>query len=111
PPDDPDWTRLREWRQVLVVGGADDPWVRAVLDRQDAAPTQLPAMVEAQGIWARGQTVTALVLPTASRREAVLRLLPELRRHFDERFRSYVLQRMFASGADTALVDTLRNEA
>lgn len=110
-PLDPDWVRLQEWKQVLVIGRADDPWVAPVVKGQEAAISELPALVEKEDIWARGQVVTALVLPAESMVERIVEILPRLHEHFDQRFRERALKRMFVSGANVALQDTLRREA
>ncbi len=110
-PADPDWAKLRQWKQVLVIGRPDDPWVAPALGGRGEAARSLPALVEGGDIWARGQQVTALVLPDDRVEEAVVEILPTLHEFFDQRFRRQVRERMFVSGADTALRDTLRREA
>ncbi len=107
-PADPLWAKLREWKQVMVVGRADDPWVAPAVS--GTPPTTFPAIYEKSDIWARGQRVTAVVLPDEGVEEAMVDFLPELHEFLDERFRQGVLQRMFVSGANTALRDSLRAE-
>ncbi|HEX7118678.1 MAG TPA: DUF4837 family protein [Longimicrobiales bacterium] len=109
-PADPTWGKLREWKQVLVIGQADDPWVAPAVPAEAAAST-LPAILEKDDVWARGQRVTALVLPEEGMAETVVELLPRLHEFFDERFRRDVVRRMFVSGADTLLRDSLRETA
>jgi hypothetical protein len=100
-PSDPNYSTLRQFRQVLVLGNAGHSWVEPVLANADA--TAAPAIVERQDIWARRQLVTALVLPEQGAVPALYAQLPALRDHFDERYRDYVRARMFASEPDTAL--------
>lgn len=108
-PADPAWAKLREWKQVLVIGRADDPWVADVTN--GAVVSDLPAIYEKADIWARGQRVTAVILPDEEVERAVIDLLPELHEFFASRFRQGVLERMFVSGANTARRDSLRAHA
>ncbi len=108
-PDHPRWPDLRRFRQVLPIGKATDFWVAAVLGED--VPQQLPAIVETQDVWARGQGVTAVVLPEEDPAGALVAMLPELGALLDRRFREYALSRMFVSRADTALRDSLAREA
>lgn len=110
-PQDTSWLKLRLFKQLLVIGRATDPWMTAVLaDRKGALPA-LPAVIEQSDVWARGQRVTALVLPPGDGEEELVETLPALHELFDKRFRAYVYRRMFVSGRDEALRDTLRAEA
>lgn len=111
-PTQEDWGRLRQFKQMLVVGTADDPWVREALARargaDDASP---PQILQARDIWARAQLVTILLLPEDDQATALRSLLPELQQIYDRQFRQLSVDRMFVSGRDSALVDTLRSEA
>jgi hypothetical protein len=94
------------FRQVVPIGKATDFWVEPALD--DNGGTERPAIVEAGEVWARNQSVTAVVLPESGDPVAALRsVLPELGSLLDARFRDYALSRMFASGQDTVLRDSL----
>lgn len=110
-PADPATTQLRMWRQVLVIGEADDPWVAPALENAGQVPTELPAFFEVGEVWARGQEVTVVLLPPGGGRSALLELLPELHTYVDGRFRDYVRGRMFVSGANTELRDELARTA
>lgn len=103
------WLDLRKFKQVLVIGVPGDSWVSPTLSH--GAPAQLPAVVEATDVWARQQSVVAIVVPGTDAGAAVLRVLPGVARQYDERFRAYVRQRMFLSGQDTLLRDSLRATA
>lgn len=96
------WLDLRRFRQVIAVGTAADSWIADVLGDRPA-PEQLPALVTADNVWARGQTVTALVLPPDRPAAAFESMLPELGTLMDERFRQYARNRMFLSDTNTAL--------
>lgn len=109
-PSDPDLLKLRLWRQVLVVGQASDPWVSAVLTDREV-PATLPAIVERDDIWARGQRVTAVVLPPEASTAALTEILPELHQLLDQRFRNYAQARMFVSGRNDSLQAALRAES
>jgi hypothetical protein len=111
PPGSTEWRELRRWRRVLVVGEAGDPWVQPVVARA-GQPEQLPALLEAENIWARGeQRVFALVLPPGGGAAEVQQLLPALHERVDTRFRQYAVERMFASGRNLELWEQLGHEA
>lgn len=104
-----DWLELRRFRQVLAIGVPGDGWIDAVLERYPET-VQPPAIIEQVDVWARNQLVTAIVLPPGSGPDAVLSQISAVRELLDRRFRVYAQQRMFLSGADSALSDTLRME-
>ena len=110
-PDDPEWDKLRRWKQVLVIGEPDDPWMRQVLDRMNGVVDSLPAVVQTVDVWARGQRVIALVLPAGAGPAGVTAMVPQLRAFLDARFREWARERMFVSGVDTALQRQLDAEA
>lgn len=103
-----DWLTLRNFRQVLSIGVAGDGWVAPALDDMEV-PGTLPAQVETTDVWARQQTVTAVVLPPQGSGEALLTVLPQLWKRLDERFREYARSRMFTSEVNIELRDTLRS--
>jgi hypothetical protein len=104
-----DWLTLRHFKQVLAIGQPGDGWITPIMNRH--GPTvQPPAIVEQRDVWARGQLVTTLLLPPGAGAADVLRLLPEAGELLDARFREYAQSRMFLSGRDSALGDTLRTE-
>lgn len=110
-PDSPEWDTLRQWKRLLIIGRAEDPWVAPVLSRHDGPVPDLPALVHVEGVWARGQEITVLLLPAESQSEHLLAILPELQEDIDTRFRQYVRERMYVSGPDTVLRADLRQSA
>jgi hypothetical protein len=107
-PADPNYNTLRQFRQVLVIGAPEHSWVAPVLDGH---AIELPAIVDREDIWARNQVVTALALPADRLVQSTYDELPALFAHFDQRYRSHVQQRMFASQPDTRLRDSLAANA
>jgi hypothetical protein len=104
------WGELSRFRQILAIGGPDDTWIRPALSKADTTVSG-PTVVEADDVWAQSQRVTALVIPDgASESAAVVQRLDELAGLFDRRYRGWAYARMYTSGHDTALMDTLRRE-
>ena len=108
-PTTEDWVRLRRFREEVLIGTPEDPWMAEALDalgrKVEVTP---PQVVEVADVWARGQHLTLLVLdPERDAASQVLPLLPEVFALLDARFRAGVKARMFTSGADSALADTL----
>ncbi|CAN5645466.1 hypothetical protein BH23GEM10_BH23GEM10_06420 [soil metagenome] len=106
-PSNPRWTEMRNFRQVLVMGAADDAWVRPALGGDAAAGS----IVQARNVWARNQFVTAVVLPESSAADAALEAVPAVAAAIDSSFRAYAQQRMYMSGIDSVLADSLRAAA
>jgi hypothetical protein len=105
-PGHPQWNRLREWQQVLVLGTPHDPIVRDLFRKADARPEPW-ALAQAENVWARGQLVTALALPPDPHPDSLRAHLEALHRRLDTQYREWVRQRMFASGANDSLADAL----
>jgi hypothetical protein len=95
---------------VLLVGEPGDEWVAQALRDAGRQPTQFPAVIEAQNVWSRGQRVLALVLPPGRSAAAARPLLPEVGESLLRDYQTFIQQRMFASGADTARAEALRRE-
>jgi hypothetical protein len=104
------WGNLRRFRQVLVIGDEGDPWVADALARRgrDQPPLSPPEIIQVHNVWARGQQVSILLLPPEGREEAVRSLAAELQQILDRQYRDFVLTRMFVSGRDSILADSLR---
>ena len=104
------WTNLRRFRQMLLIGSADDFWVAPALEKLEQVPTP-PAILQVYDIWARDQLATILLLPGSGSPDDVGLLLAELRDLYERQYREWAVSRMFVSGRDTALSDTLSREA
>lgn len=101
-----DWLDLRRFKQVLAIGVPGDGWIAPVLEQYEGA-VDPPTVIEQQDVWARNQLVTAIVVPPGSGPAAALSQIPAVSELLDRRFRVYAQQRMFLSGVDSALSDTL----
>ncbi|HUG01645.1 MAG TPA: hypothetical protein VML95_07260 [Longimicrobiales bacterium] len=110
-PDDPQTRQFRKFRQLLVIGRPLDSWVEPALARADGAPDTLPALVETDDVWALGQHVTAIVLDPDQPASGGLAVLDAVRQGVDERFRFFVLQKMYVSGVNEGLAERLLLEA
>jgi Domain of unknown function (DUF4837) len=104
------WGNLQRFRQMLLVGTASDPWVAEAIGRAKD-PISEPGLHRIKNVWAAGQTVTLILLGPDQGAEAVRPHLPEINRTLDEEFRRFVVSRMYMSGVDSALADTLYVEA
>ncbi len=109
-PRDPDWANLRKFKQVLLVGTANDPWVAEALAEADG-DFKPPQTLQVHDVWARSQLVTIALLSEGDPRPQLQKLLPPLAKQFDKQYREYVKARMFVSGVDTALTTELRQTA
>lgn len=110
-PSSEEWGRLRNVRQLLVIGEPADPWVAQVLEEVDGAVPKPPAIVQARGVWAQNQSVTALILPPASGAAAARPLIKQVGPQLVGQLEEYARGRMFVSGVDSALADSLREVA
>jgi hypothetical protein len=108
---DPGNERLQEllaFRQVIVMGTADDPNVLAAAGQADVGIPEAPVIFTAENVWARGQLVVAVVVEAGKEADMWLDRLGELIELIDERYHAYVLQRMYVSGIDTVTADSLQ---
>lgn len=106
PGADDSWGQLRRFRQVVAVGSPGTPWVDDVLEVAEDSPSP-PAVVRADNVWARGQQVWAMVVPEGASSEQVGQLAAEVEERLDEEYHRFVRNRMFTSGQDTVLADSL----
>jgi hypothetical protein len=105
-----DWRNLREFKQELLIGRATDVWMTEAVAELDE-PLAPPQIAQVYDVWARGQNVTLMILSEDGGADEVLGLLDELHQLYDGQFRTFALSRMYVSGRDTALADTLGREA
>ncbi len=110
-PTGPEWADLSRFRQMLLIGPASDPHIAEALSGRTRTVADDPAVVQVNNVWARGQQVTVLITPENDRAAAVTSRLDILRDLYDRQYRQWALNRMFVSGQDTALADTLAREA
>lgn len=114
-PTQADWSRLNVFRQVMVIGRPEDPWVAEALEEARGDVTlDPPQIIQADDVWARGQLVTILLLPEPAEmpvESAVREVSDSLRMLQDSQYRQFVLNRMYSSGRDTALARELESTA
>jgi hypothetical protein len=103
------WMNLRRFRQMLVIGTRADAWVQEVLD-EARRPVATDGVHQVYDVWARGQTVTLVLLPDGWSADALRPMLSEIHAMLDGQYRDYAMNRMYFSGADSALADTLSTE-
>ncbi len=109
-PSGSDWTNLRRFRQMLVAGTADDPWMKQALELARTEVTG-PGLYRAYDVWARGQQATIVLAEPGTVAAEVRRHASEINEMLDEQYREYARSRMYMTGADTALADTLMRTA
>jgi len=108
-PGDRDWGRLREFRQVLLVGRESDEFMADALARAREAVGPPPQLLQAYDVWARGQVVTIMLLPPGTGGEGAEALVEPLHDLLDRQYRELMLSRMFASGFNPELADSLQS--
>lgn len=105
------WNNLRRFRQVLVVGESTDPWVSEALERYQGEDVgSPPALLQVRNVWARGQQVSILLLPETGQAEAVEQLASALHEVMSQQYREYVRNRMYVSGRNAELTESLAAE-
>jgi hypothetical protein len=106
-----DWGNLSRFVQVVVIGSEDEPFIQEALERRRGEePLAPPQILQVFDVWARGQQVTVLLVQPGEWDQA-LELLDPLQSILDEQYRQWARNRMFLSGADTALQRGLMAEA
>lgn len=101
------WPQLQRFRQVIVMGSRGTPWFDGALAEADDPDATAPALVTARNVWARGQQVWIMLLPEDDPEGAVAELAGEIQARLDQQFRDYARSRMYVSGRDTILADSL----
>jgi predicted small lipoprotein YifL len=106
------WNNLRRFRQMLLVGTLDDPWmVEALEETSSEIDIEGPGVYQVRNVWSRDQTATLIVLPDDGSLDGVPAMLEEVHATLDRQFRAYASNRMYFSGVARALADTLAAEA
>ena len=109
-PYDQHWGRLKLFKQELLIGSPEDPWmVEALAQVEDSL--SLPQIIQTGDVWAKGQTITMLVLPDTADLDDIRPFIPHLAELFQSQYRTWVVNKMFASGRDTVLARKLREQA
>lgn len=102
------WGTLRQWKQVLVIGEAGDPWMEEPLaEYRGDLPERRPVLLQAGNVWANNQAVTMVLLPEGGGASDVLSLADSLHATLDRQYRRFIRNRMYVTGRDTALADSL----
>ena len=104
------WRNLQRFSQLLLIGALDSPWMLEALALADRESFSPPEIFQVEDLWARGQTATVLLLPSEGA-DGVDEMLEPLHELLDGQYRMWVRNRMFMSGLDSLLADTLWNEA
>jgi len=104
------WDRLRRFRQMLVVGTRSEPWIREVLE-EAREPIAENGLHQVYDVWSSGQTISLVLLDEGWGPEDLAPYLDEVHELLDSQYRRYAQNRMYFSGADTALADTLARRA
>jgi len=100
------WDRLRRFRQILAVGSRSDAWVQQILEESREAITE-NGVHQVYNVWASGQTVTLVLLDDGWTQADLAPHLAGVNELLDAQYRSYARNRMYISGRDSALADTL----
>ena len=109
-PYDEFWPNLRRFQQMLVAGPPDAPWIQEAFDRVGEEMPQ-PGIHELTDVWSRGQNVTVVLLSDGGGADELKSHLPAIHDMLDGQYRGYARNRMYMSGVDSALADTLYAQA
>lgn len=110
-PYNEDWGKLRLLRQQLVVGTPEDPWVADVLAKA-GGDASVPGVVQVRDVWARRQSVTALVMDgQAEAASFAASRAPEVSELLDSQYRAWAVSKMFVTGRNEELTQALQEQA
>ena len=109
-PEGLEWKRLQRFRQILLVGSLNDPWINEALGERPSVDVAPPQIFQLQDVWAKGQLATVLLVNPGAFDE-VEALMPDLHKLLDDQYQDWVRSRMFMSGRNLALADSLWEEA
>lgn len=104
------YSRLRRFSQAFVVGTREDEFVQDVLE-EAREPITENGLHQIYDVWAVGQTVTLILLDAGWGSADLAPHLANVNEMLDEQYRAYARNRMYFSGVDSALADTLSLEA
>ena len=103
------WDMLQRFRQLLLVGTPDSPWMAEPLAHAERESFNPPELFQVGDVWARGQNVTVLLLPSTGA-DGADELMAPLHDLLDDQYRQWSRSQMYQSGRDSLLADTLWNE-
>ena len=109
-PEGLEWERLQRFRQILLLGSLGDPWIDEALDNRSNLDLDPPQIFQLEDVWAKGQLATVLLINPGAFDE-IEALTPNLHELLDGQYQSWVRSRMFMSGRNEALADSLQREA
>ncbi len=109
PNDARNWGHLQRFRNVVSIGAPGDAWVDDALAarRSDAPPVGPGDIFQVDNVWARGQTVTVVLLPSTRDEAALADMLDPLGASLDRMYREIAVNRMYTSGRNVGLADSL----
>ena len=103
------WRNLQRFRQLLLIGAEDSPWMVEALALTGRETFNPPEIFQVEDVWAKGQIATVLLLPSEGA-EGADEMMEPLHELLDDQYRGWVRSRMFMSGVDSLLAETLWNE-
>jgi len=109
-PNGAEWKNLKRFRQLLLVGTGDETWLQGAITKVRGGISG-PGVYHAYDIWARGQQATIIIAEPDHEAAAVRAHLTDINETLDRQFREYAYARMYMSGTDSALADSLSRTA
>jgi hypothetical protein len=109
PEDRSNWGHLQRFRNIVAIGAPGDAWIDQALAarRSDAPPVDPGDIFQVDNVWARGQTVTVVLLPSTRDEAALSGMLEPLGASLDRMYREIAVNRMYISRPNTHLADSL----
>lgn len=98
---------LGSYRQIIMFGAPADGRIAEALATAEAIPDPSTGVQQRSDVWARGQRVILVLLPSDGQVEAALHLLPAMATLVDETYRTITGQRVYARGIDADLTRQL----
>lgn len=110
-PQEEGWGNLRVSRQILLIGEANDPVIAEAVEEARGGVPEPPSLFQARNVWAQNQLVTVVLIPEGADPTVVQPLLPQLGQTFLQQFEEYARSRMFVTGTNEELGDSLLRTA
>lgn len=102
------WPNLRINRQVLLIGNRNDPPVAEAIDDYRGDAPSAPSVFQVRNVWATNQLVTVLLTDDSGDPDSVRPLIKGLGETYLHQYEEYARSRMFVTGANEELADSLR---